>query len=341
MARKEVFLEDVAEEMQMVNDESSVFYNAETGEFAYYSAYFPDAGVGPDEFEDEKYIALPSQRDVREYDIMEEFAESVRDASRRRRLQIALEGRGAFRRFKDELIRTNLQENWYAFRDKAFLEIARRWCGENGIPYKQKSPDAPEAAAAPEPPYVSLETLEVILRRRSVRSYRSEQISDDALRLVLTAGQSAPYAAPDSRHFTALQDGALLAQLNAAAKEFARSSGLPQLQKLGGDPDFDGTYGAPTLVVVSGKTDSVQYEAVCAASVQNMLVAAEACGLGACWIYFVIFAFSSPRAADFLRELKIPEGFKPCAAVLLGYGAGKTETEDKRYKNEISWVRGK
>ncbi|OQB12475.1 MAG: GTP pyrophosphokinase [Firmicutes bacterium ADurb.Bin193] len=135
---KFVYLEDVAEEMQMTNDESSIYYNTETGEFVYYSEYYSDDDIDPVEFEEDKYISLPSQHDIGEYDMMEHFADNVRDNRKRELLLVALEGKGAFRRFKDTLDRVDLREEWYHHRDKAYIEVAREWCVKNEISYKMK-----------------------------------------------------------------------------------------------------------------------------------------------------------------------------------------------------------
>lgn len=46
----------------------------------------------------------------------------------------AIDGRGAFRRFKNQLYRFGLEKEWYQFRDKYFEQIAREWCLENDVP---------------------------------------------------------------------------------------------------------------------------------------------------------------------------------------------------------------
>jgi nitroreductase len=185
--------------------------------------------------------------------------------------------------------------------------------------------------------------LETIARRRSVRGYKPEQISPAQLQAVLTAGQYAPYVTEDSRHFTVLQNQALIRRLAAAAKTAAAGFGDQALADLCGDPHYDGTYGAPTVVVVSGNEQALQYEAICAASVQNMLLAATAVGLGSCWTYFAIFAFQGPRREEFLRALDIPEGYNPCAAVLLGYPteipAAEIPAAEDRYRTDITFLR--
>ncbi|MCL2161823.1 MAG: UPF0158 family protein [Betaproteobacteria bacterium] len=133
-----VYLEDVAGEMEMINNESSIFYNMETGEFVFYSEHYSDEAIDLDEFEEDKYVCLPSQFDIDEYSIMRKFVEDVEDARKQELLSVALEGKGAFRRFKDTLHRVDMTDKWYAYKTQAFIEIAREWCEENGIPYKDK-----------------------------------------------------------------------------------------------------------------------------------------------------------------------------------------------------------
>jgi aminoglycoside 6'-N-acetyltransferase I len=55
-------------------------------------------------------------------------------------LAVALQGRGAFRRFKDTLQRVGLIEDWYAFKHNAFVKLARDWCEENELLYDDIMP---------------------------------------------------------------------------------------------------------------------------------------------------------------------------------------------------------
>ncbi|MGH7366117.1 MAG: UPF0158 family protein [Candidatus Rokuibacteriota bacterium] len=69
-----------------------------------------------------------------EYGWMEEFAATVRDARLRDRLRVALDGRGAFRRFKNALLDDAAErERWFAFRDGCVFAAAREWLEEHGI----------------------------------------------------------------------------------------------------------------------------------------------------------------------------------------------------------------
>lgn len=69
-----------------------------------------------------------------EYGWMEEFAETVADARLRDRLEVALDGRGAFKRFKNVLLDfPEERERWFAFRDERLHAAAREWLRELGI----------------------------------------------------------------------------------------------------------------------------------------------------------------------------------------------------------------
>jgi Uncharacterised protein family (UPF0158) len=78
-----------------------------------------------------------------EYRWMAEFTGTVRDARLRDRLEVALDGRGAFRRFKNVLLDfPGERERWFAFRDERLHAAARDWLGELGI----ESTTAPPAS---------------------------------------------------------------------------------------------------------------------------------------------------------------------------------------------------
>jgi len=69
-----------------------------------------------------------------EYAWMVQFATSVSDPRLRDLLEVALDGRGAFRRFKDVLARwPKERECWFAFRDQCLWDAMREWLTENEI----------------------------------------------------------------------------------------------------------------------------------------------------------------------------------------------------------------
>lgn len=86
--------------------------------------------------EKDAFVQLPAQQSYDGYRLMEDFCGTVEDARIRERLEDAIRGKGAFRRFKDMVRRTGVEQDWYAFRNAAILEVARAFLEEHEIPYE-------------------------------------------------------------------------------------------------------------------------------------------------------------------------------------------------------------
>lgn len=136
-----MYLEDIAGKLDETMDHWEQYLNVTTGEFE----SLPD-GMYLDADEElverietsTDYVRLPNQYDIHEYRIMERFAGAVSDKQKQAELFRALCGKRPFRRFKDELNYFGLTSAYYDFRFLAFMEIARAWCEDNGIPYRTK-----------------------------------------------------------------------------------------------------------------------------------------------------------------------------------------------------------
>jgi L-methionine (R)-S-oxide reductase len=86
------------------------------------------------EHEDD-YVALPTKFDIHEYNIMRDFCESVENEQISSRLLRAIQGSGAFRRFKDLAHELGVIDRWYRYRQQAFKSIATEWCDSHEVPY--------------------------------------------------------------------------------------------------------------------------------------------------------------------------------------------------------------
>jgi len=65
---------------------------------------------------------------------MVEFAEKVEDELLREKLSIALDGRGAFRRFKNVITDyPDYREKWFKFRDERINKKVTEWLNSIGI----------------------------------------------------------------------------------------------------------------------------------------------------------------------------------------------------------------
>ena len=133
-----VKLNDVIEAIDFADPEMQYFYSIETEEVLLVWDGMVNGKTNPgliEEIEESigEYIALPGQYDIDEYSIMEEFVDNLPGGRKREELYDALQGRGAFRRFKDELYELGLEQKWYKYRDQAYEKLARKWCEEHGI----------------------------------------------------------------------------------------------------------------------------------------------------------------------------------------------------------------
>ncbi len=81
-------------------------------------------------FGSEHYAQLPDQDDINEYLIMEKFAIDYPDEKVSDELYNAIQGSGAFRYFKDTLLRYGICDNWFRYRDEQIKNIALEWLNE-------------------------------------------------------------------------------------------------------------------------------------------------------------------------------------------------------------------
>lgn len=82
---------------------------------------------------EESYMDLPSDYEIYEYEIMESFCYTINDSKAQNNLLLAINGKGAFRRFKDKAISLNVIEDWYTYRDECYKQIAIDFCDRNGF----------------------------------------------------------------------------------------------------------------------------------------------------------------------------------------------------------------
>ena len=130
-------LSDIIDELDMMSSEMQSYLNIKTGEIVTISDYL-DSEEDADNIEENPYdfVLLPTQYDINEYSIMEDFIDDIDSEEVKYKLYDSIKGKGAFRRFKDTIYYLNLKNQWYDFMAKAFKKIAIEWCEENDISYE-------------------------------------------------------------------------------------------------------------------------------------------------------------------------------------------------------------
>lgn len=137
----------------------------------------------------------------------------------------------------------------------------------------------------------TIELLEAINGRRSVREYTDRAVDDAVLRELIDAAVQAPSAVNQQPwSFAIVKDRGLLAQISDKAKAhlLKASLGVPaqRFPDRLSDPKFHIFYHAPVLIVISAAEPSDWAVEDCALAAQNLMLAAYAAGLGSCWIGF-------------------------------------------------------
>ena len=134
-----VNLAEILDAIEQTDTDSQYYLDKETGKIEWINNMIMDANEVEeisDRLDEHGCYCLPSVRDIDEYSIMADFADTF-SGDILVKLSSALDGRGAFRRFKDTLYRLGIEKAWYSFRDNAYKDIAIRWCEDNNIEYEE------------------------------------------------------------------------------------------------------------------------------------------------------------------------------------------------------------
>lgn len=134
-----VKLSDIIDTIEMMDQYSEYFLDKKTGEIEWVSDMamsLKEQEETYDRLDEHGFYRLPTSFDIQDYDIMEDFVNSLSGSSHDK-LSSAIQGKGAFRRFKDTVNHLGIDQEWYDFQSTAYKRKAARWCEENGIEYEE------------------------------------------------------------------------------------------------------------------------------------------------------------------------------------------------------------
>ncbi len=158
-----------------------------------------------------------------------------------------------------------------------------------------------------------METFDAINKRASVREYQSKPIGKELLEKLVDAGRRAPTArAVEPWEFIVIQNKETLKKLGQIANT--------------------GTFikDAASCIAVFCKDTKYYLEDGCAAT-ENILLAATALGLGACWVA----GDKKPYVDEVARLLGTPPEFKLVSLISLGWPKQQTEQAKARRLSEL------
>jgi Uncharacterised protein family (UPF0158) len=129
-------LEEIATALADQTDyEHRWLINPQTGEVVFWTSDTGIDGQTPVDIDELDLISIDPLPSYIWYQDMADFAERITDEKAGRRLARAIQGRGAFRRFKAELHDEypHLLPAWYAFRDARAHCRAVEWLADNSL----------------------------------------------------------------------------------------------------------------------------------------------------------------------------------------------------------------
>ena len=171
-----------------------------------------------------------------------------------------------------------------------------------------------------------MEAIENILARRSVKKYKSDPVPKDLIEKIVEAGTYAASGlnrqAPIILAVTDKQVRDELSFLNAGKDPFKRA---------------DPFYNAPCVLVVLADKSVPTYLYDGSLVMANLMLAANALGLGSCWIHRAKQTFERPEGKAILAKLGIEGDYEGIGNCVIGY-ADMQPAEKPRKENWAYFV---
>ena len=194
-----------------------------------------------------------------------------------------------------------------------------------------------------------MDAFEAILTRRSTRKMSPELPDRDLIEKVIEAGRHAPSGSnSQTTHFIVITDKAVLDDIAKVVQgEFAKMEIGPDTYislKASINASKKGMYvfhyNAPVLIVTANKKGYGNAIADSACALENMMIAANALDLGACWINQLHWLDESEAVRAFMEGLGLGKNETITGGLILGYGAdgAPVRAEFARTGNPVTWV---
>lgn len=194
------------------------------------------------------------------------------------------------------------------------------------------------------------EVMNTILHRRSIRRFDSRQIEESALQEILQAGLYAPSAGGrQGVIFAVCQDR----EINERLGRIKRANSHPRMAtaasyvsreqpSIADDPKLTNAfYDAPTVITFFAPKQFLFSVDDCAVAAENMMLAADALGIGSCYIGQGWPAFADPYGQEVLKNWRIPTDHYAVMQLVLGYPreGDRHPTPKPRKKDRVLYIR--
>ncbi len=171
-----------------------------------------------------------------------------------------------------------------------------------------------------------MDAMQNLLTRKSVKKYKPDPVPKDLIEQVIAAGLQAPSGLNK-------QAPVIVAVTNKKIRDALSATNA------GKDPFFraDPFYGAPVVLVVLADKSVPTYLYDGSLVMENLLLAAHALGLGACWIHRARETFEREEWKSWLKELGLEGEYEGIGNCILGYADVEPEPKPRR-ENRVYYV---
>ena len=171
------------------------------------------------------------------------------------------------------------------------------------------------------------DVLETIKSRRSIRKYKSDMVPQDKLEKIIEAGT---YAATGMGK----QSPIIVAVTN---KELRDKLSAMNAKIMG--TNTDPFYGAPVVLIVLADKRRPTYLYDGSLVMGNLMLEAEAQGIGSCWIHRAKEEFESEEGKEILKSLGIEGDYEGIGHCVLGFADGPAPKAAPRKDSYVYYVK--
>ena len=171
------------------------------------------------------------------------------------------------------------------------------------------------------------DVLETIKSRRSIRKYKSDMVPQDKLEKIIEAGT---YAATGMGK----QSPIIVAVTNKELRD--RLSAMnAKIMGVNSDP----FYGAPVVLIVLADKSRPTYLYDGSLVMGNLMLEAEAQGIGSCWIHRAKEEFESEEGKALLKKWGIEGDYEGIGHCVLGFADGPAPKAAPRKDSYVYYVK--
>ena len=171
------------------------------------------------------------------------------------------------------------------------------------------------------------DVLETIKSRRSIRKYKSDMVPQDKLEKIIEAGTyAATGMGKQSPIIVAVTNKELRDKLSAMNEKIMGTN-------------TDPFYGAPVVLIVLADKSRPTYLYDGSLVMGNLMVEAEAQGIGSCWIHRAKEEFESEEGKEILKSLGIEGDYEGIGHCVLGFADGPAPKAAPRKESYVYYVK--